>query len=172
MIRRPPRSTLFPYTTLFRSWLQYHSFAAAERPVIHGAVLVFGKLPQILDVNLNQTRFARFAHNAVLQRPGKKFRKDSNEVEAHRREFSVNREVEERFGKKCKVVKHSVECGSLAPAFAIWPSNRVEQRQPSCRTPYNSLLVLEIAKTFRKLYFNAMRRGVHLGANILGERHQ
>src|SRR3712207_8244222 len=23
MIRRPPRSTLFPYTTLFRSWLQH-----------------------------------------------------------------------------------------------------------------------------------------------------
>src|SRR5258707_11488588 len=27
MIRRPPRSTLFPYTTLFRSW----SFTAVER---------------------------------------------------------------------------------------------------------------------------------------------
>src|SRR2546428_8500521 len=27
MIRRPPRSTLFPYTTLFRSWA-----AAARRP--------------------------------------------------------------------------------------------------------------------------------------------
>src|SRR5258708_18215757 len=26
MIRRPPRSTLFPYTTLFRSWLNYHDF--------------------------------------------------------------------------------------------------------------------------------------------------
>src|SRR3712207_8920226 len=25
MIRRPPRSTLFPYTTLFRSELQYHA---------------------------------------------------------------------------------------------------------------------------------------------------
>src|SRR5256885_4013158 len=25
MIRRPPRSTLFPYTTLFRSWRQYVS---------------------------------------------------------------------------------------------------------------------------------------------------
>src|SRR2546427_5998065 len=25
MIRRPPRSTLFPYTTLFRSWRQCHS---------------------------------------------------------------------------------------------------------------------------------------------------
>src|SRR5256885_5590168 len=26
MIRRPPRSTLFPYTTLFRSWDREHSF--------------------------------------------------------------------------------------------------------------------------------------------------
>src|SRR2546429_987156 len=25
MIRRPPRSTLFPYTTLFRSWLERHT---------------------------------------------------------------------------------------------------------------------------------------------------
>src|SRR3712207_7998408 len=24
MIRRPPRSTLFPYTTLFRSWVDLH----------------------------------------------------------------------------------------------------------------------------------------------------
>src|SRR3989442_8781941 len=29
MIRRPPRSTLFPYTTLFRS--QRHDFARADR---------------------------------------------------------------------------------------------------------------------------------------------
>src|SRR2546422_6413189 len=27
MIRRPPRSTLFPYTTLFRSWVTWHGFA-------------------------------------------------------------------------------------------------------------------------------------------------
>src|SRR5688572_32509683 len=32
MIRRPPRSTLFPYTTLFRS-LQH------DRPVLHGRVV-------------------------------------------------------------------------------------------------------------------------------------
>src|SRR2546425_12963422 len=36
MIRRPPRSTLFPYTTLFRSrlgrvWLEKRDFPAAER---------------------------------------------------------------------------------------------------------------------------------------------
>src|SRR5438309_3830883 len=29
MIRRPPRSTLFPYTTLFRSRLSVRSFSAA-----------------------------------------------------------------------------------------------------------------------------------------------
>src|SRR2546430_12038429 len=27
MIRRPPRSTLFPYTTLFRSWLDHEPVA-------------------------------------------------------------------------------------------------------------------------------------------------
>src|ERR1035438_8433933 len=32
MIRLPPRSTLFPYTTLFRSW---RGFAQIERVVIH-----------------------------------------------------------------------------------------------------------------------------------------
>src|SRR3712207_6986085 len=31
MIRRPPRSTLFPYTTLFRSQLVLNSTAAAAR---------------------------------------------------------------------------------------------------------------------------------------------
>src|SRR2546422_3500557 len=30
MIRRPPRSTLFPYTTLFRSFSPYRSFAASS----------------------------------------------------------------------------------------------------------------------------------------------
>src|SRR3712207_9385034 len=30
MIRRPPRSTLFPYTTLFRSWLLKKSFTKLD----------------------------------------------------------------------------------------------------------------------------------------------
>src|SRR5258705_9313710 len=34
MIRRPPRSTLFPYTTLFRSLLSAYGFAG---PVFRGA---------------------------------------------------------------------------------------------------------------------------------------
>src|SRR3954467_16006131 len=35
MIRRPPRSTLFPYTTLFRSWLPHLS---RERPIGPGRI--------------------------------------------------------------------------------------------------------------------------------------
>src|SRR5690348_18191838 len=31
MIRRPPRSTLFPYTTLFRSWCARHSCSVCHR---------------------------------------------------------------------------------------------------------------------------------------------
>src|SRR5690349_23944845 len=33
MIRRPPRSTLFPYTTLFRSFRQYRAEAASRAAV-------------------------------------------------------------------------------------------------------------------------------------------
>src|SRR5256885_5848768 len=39
MIRRPPRSTLFPYTTLFRSLvLAQHLAGAADLQVVHGQV--------------------------------------------------------------------------------------------------------------------------------------
>src|SRR2546430_12075116 len=44
MIRRPPRSTLFPYTTLFRSLevrelLKKYQFPGDEIPVIRGSAL-------------------------------------------------------------------------------------------------------------------------------------
>src|SRR2546430_13032614 len=35
MIRRPPRSTLFPYTTLFRSGISANAQTAAESEVAH-----------------------------------------------------------------------------------------------------------------------------------------
>src|SRR3712207_7654330 len=41
MIRRPPRSTLFPYTTLFRSWVR----VSRERPLFQlGLMLVLSLL--------------------------------------------------------------------------------------------------------------------------------
>src|SRR5256885_4266801 len=50
MIRRPPRSTLFPYTTLFRSGLQPSEDGEAMRPAVVGANRVpveKNRLPQI-----------------------------------------------------------------------------------------------------------------------------
>src|SRR2546430_16834972 len=35
MIRRPPRSTLFPYTTLFRSWLENRRRSAERKRLRH-----------------------------------------------------------------------------------------------------------------------------------------
>src|SRR3712207_8455934 len=41
MIRRPPRSTLFPYTTLFRS-LTWEGLEIETIPVFHGELPVLG----------------------------------------------------------------------------------------------------------------------------------
>src|SRR3712207_8528993 len=57
MIRRPPRSTLFPYTTLFRSrkssWREPHPVVLARALVLHGrrgvhAVRFVSHLAQVL----------------------------------------------------------------------------------------------------------------------------
>src|SRR2546427_9923893 len=66
MIRRPPRSTLFPYTTLFRSR------GARNRATPHR---IFRRVPSRLGVHLNQpdrraddeelSRFRREAHNLL-----------------------------------------------------------------------------------------------------------
>src|SRR5258708_22443850 len=47
MIRRPPRSTLFPYTTLFRSLLLEHH---ARQPVAVGVLLPVEEVPLRLDL--------------------------------------------------------------------------------------------------------------------------
>src|SRR3712207_7015966 len=67
MIRRPPRSTLFPYTTLFRSQLE-------DRPrlveVGDGAVAVEGHLRGVVEVELGpvERRPARSEeHTSELQ---------------------------------------------------------------------------------------------------------
>src|SRR2546422_5796917 len=61
MIRRPPRSTLFPYTTLFRSFLaqfvgycaNISAFCAGDPKMAH-RLLIRAKLK---FVNVNQARF-------------------------------------------------------------------------------------------------------------------
>src|SRR2546426_10025042 len=44
MIRRPPRSTLFPYTTLFRSW---DEFAIGTYFTVSTVFLIMGLIPDI-----------------------------------------------------------------------------------------------------------------------------
>src|SRR5258705_3488084 len=55
MIRRPPRSTLFPYTTLFRSrWLEVRSSAAP--PCIPGRIQNGFLALAVADIDRKSTR--------------------------------------------------------------------------------------------------------------------
>src|SRR5258708_23692322 len=82
MIRRPPRSTLFPYTTLFRSVARApfaSILAAPENPWVARAVhSVFGvalpeetvKILVIVAISLRRRPFARSEeHTSELQSP-------------------------------------------------------------------------------------------------------
>src|SRR5256886_14814816 len=62
MIRRPPRSTLFPYTTLFRSGLG-NIGALAGLPVMEGKAALFADLVGIngVPILLEETQPARVA---------------------------------------------------------------------------------------------------------------
>src|SRR2546428_6634046 len=54
MIRRPPRSTLFPYTTLFRSFTTDNIDAAVSRA--ERGVAIVGGLPPELSLDRKSTR--------------------------------------------------------------------------------------------------------------------
>src|SRR5260221_4072623 len=58
MIRRPPRSTLFPYTTLFRSWFFENFQQRVGRNVIH-------RVRILNDENTSSTRSEE--HTSELQ---------------------------------------------------------------------------------------------------------
>src|SRR5256885_6768361 len=64
MIRRPPRSTLFPYTTLFRSKI-------AAMPEIEGVILMLGRF-DILAIGLFGALedIAQIVNNRILALPG------------------------------------------------------------------------------------------------------
>src|SRR5260221_8227778 len=59
MIRRPPRSTLFPYTTLFRSFLRARAFDARNVVLIlqqHAERVRHGRGIERDDVELGESR--------------------------------------------------------------------------------------------------------------------
>src|SRR5436190_13985381 len=72
MIRRPPRSTLFPYTTLFRSQRQIrHLFESDPRLIVGTNVLWFALIILFLYVTLSVLRDLPFwrseEHTSELQ---------------------------------------------------------------------------------------------------------
>src|SRR2546429_5322341 len=63
MIRRPPRSTLFPYTTLFRSLISRKSFRKSLRRVSAGS----GAQRSALDQDLSPPEIRSEEHTSELQ---------------------------------------------------------------------------------------------------------
>src|SRR5690349_23352084 len=89
MIRRPPRSTLFPYTTLFRSWRRLRT----RRPKL-GSTLPVGKECGSAGMPRSEERFSRNAETdlvcrLLLEKKKKKKQKASrdkyNEMKEHTR---------------------------------------------------------------------------------------
>src|SRR2546426_2521811 len=73
MIRRPPRSTLFPYTTLFRSQDVARALEPATAGPRHARGEVAGKRPSRHRAHRRRSRRARSArseeHTSELQSP-------------------------------------------------------------------------------------------------------
>src|SRR5260221_8232031 len=78
MIRRPPRSTLFPYTTLFRSTLA-HEGDAAE--LIHRHDCVHRARDQVLEVFLRVPRLAEKAR--ILRETRNRSEEHTSELQSH-----------------------------------------------------------------------------------------
>src|SRR3712207_7442737 len=65
MIRRPPRSTLFPYTTLFRS-LPIFDVAVGERAISHmGHIKMMGAIQPFLSGAISKT--VNMPHAATVE---------------------------------------------------------------------------------------------------------
>src|SRR5258707_4229384 len=86
MIRRPPRSTLFPYTTLFRS--HQHQIVAARHAQVGGAVAEV-----VVDEEVGQDRFRRQADG--LQRS------EEHTSELQSRQYLVCRLLLEKKKQSC-----------------------------------------------------------------------
>src|SRR5256885_10819541 len=69
MIRRPPRSTLFPYTTLFRSFLMERARRIGYRLYVEDTTLYFKLPPSSPAVETQLERMRSEEHTSELQSP-------------------------------------------------------------------------------------------------------
>src|SRR5258707_4635174 len=100
MIRRPPRSTLFPYTTLFRSWIrrpQKH----LQSPIIRSPTFMC----QIPHSNRGQERYCRLCPGSNTSNVGDlMIRSEEHTSELQSRQYLVCRLLlEKKIDKTCGV---------------------------------------------------------------------
>src|SRR5258707_10293188 len=101
MIRRPPRSTLFPYTTLFRSLFEMakvHLFFTAEEIVEHAA----GHVPHVADA-LAQILVVHLRERAGVTL-GHRVRSEEHTSELQSRQYLVCRLLLEKKKKNIQVI--------------------------------------------------------------------
>src|SRR5438067_5782120 len=79
MIRRPPRSTLFPYTTLFRSWGAVLPFLYADIATARG-----------LGASVAAVTFSAFALGALLAAPIANAEKDRKSTRLNSSHVSIS----------------------------------------------------------------------------------
>src|SRR3712207_7209200 len=99
MIRRPPRSTLFPYTTLFRSRVGVVRRAALEREdlgVLHDAV---ANLYRAADGRFRFPPIGPSHHHAEI---GEQGRSEEHTSELQSRQYLVCRLLLEKKKKSCR----------------------------------------------------------------------
>src|SRR3712207_7388502 len=79
MIRRPPRSTLFPYTTLFRSLLEFHE---REVGLDAGGVAIHHQRDGAGRRDHSRLRVAEAVLRAKLQRPVPRSEEHTSELQS------------------------------------------------------------------------------------------
>src|SRR2546427_12017069 len=93
MIRRPPRSTLFPYTTLFRSLVDQRAIFAGD---IQRAAEAVAGVKGAYGIRSRDGAAARYAEVTIA------VDKDANVAAAHAIADEVERSEERRVGKECR----------------------------------------------------------------------
>src|SRR3712207_6852161 len=83
MIRRPPRSTLFPYTTLFRSWLLAQLDVIAPKVIVPLGRHAMGRF--VDGVTITE------AHGRSFERDGRTIRSEEHTSELQSRQYLVCR---------------------------------------------------------------------------------
>src|SRR5436189_3877381 len=96
MIRRPPRSTLFPYTTLFRSWV--------ERPIV-SADLIGGESVRTRQRKFIATKKGPLLYDLVAD--PRETRSEEHTSELQSPMYLVCRLLLE---KKKKTTQHAIVC--------------------------------------------------------------